>query len=212
MFFKNEIFCLVNCKRFEKCLTGVILCSKLPGRNTYQDGVNFIRQKFVGLNRNPSRKTVYTHVTCATDTHNIQYVFQSCTEIIISEHLRDAGLVWAPMSIILLLSVFPYFSLLYLSLKIFPSSFHPGFFSVICSQFSNIFHSVSSYDIRLLYHTVIIALLSFYAYWKSVILCDSNRFINVSILTVSFVSTFSSYIYYIKIMKTIVLYKRTQSL
>lgn len=63
------------------------------GRNTYQDGVNFIRQKFVGLNRNPSRKTVYTHVTCATDTHNIQYVFQSCTEIIISEHLRDAGLV-----------------------------------------------------------------------------------------------------------------------
>ena len=64
------------------------------GRNTYQDGVNFIRQKFVNLNRNPSRKTVYTHVTCATDTHNIQYVFQSCTEIIIQEHLREAGLIW----------------------------------------------------------------------------------------------------------------------
>lgn len=63
------------------------------GRNTYQDGVNFIRQKFVNLNRNPSRKTVYTHVTCATDTHNIQYVFQSCTEIIIQEHLREAGLI-----------------------------------------------------------------------------------------------------------------------
>ena len=77
------------------CLANFILWSEFPGRNTYQDGVNFIRQKFVGLNRNPSRKTVYTHVTCATDTHNIQYVFQSCTEIIISEHLRDAGLVWA---------------------------------------------------------------------------------------------------------------------
>jgi guanine nucleotide-binding protein G(o) subunit alpha len=63
------------------------------GRNTYQDGVNFIRQKFVSMNRNPNRKTVYTHVTCATDTTNIQYVFQSCTEIIISEHLRDVGLI-----------------------------------------------------------------------------------------------------------------------
>ena len=66
--------------------------SSHSGRNTYTDGVNFIRQKFVSLNRVPNRKTVYTHVTCATDTSNIQYVFQSCTEIIISEHLRDANL------------------------------------------------------------------------------------------------------------------------
>lgn len=62
------------------------------GRNTYQDGVNFIRDKFVRLNKNPGRKTVYTHVTCATDTNNIQLVFQSVTDIIISDNLRDAGL------------------------------------------------------------------------------------------------------------------------
>ena len=54
--------------------------------------MNFIRDKFVHLNRNPARKTVYTHVTCATDTENIQFVFQSVTDIIIAEHLRDTGL------------------------------------------------------------------------------------------------------------------------
>ena len=63
------------------------------GMNTYQDGVNFLRDKFVRLNRNPGRKTVYTHVTCATDTNNIQFVFESVTDIIISEHLRDTGLL-----------------------------------------------------------------------------------------------------------------------
>ena len=65
---------------------------QLVGKNTYQDGVNFIRDKFVCLNRNPGRKTVYTHVTCATDTSNIQFVFESVTDIIIAEHLRETGL------------------------------------------------------------------------------------------------------------------------
>ena len=70
-----------------------VLSLKLDvGRNTYQDGVNFIRDKFVRLNRNPGRKTVYTHVTCATDTSNIQFVFESVTDIIIAEHLRETGL------------------------------------------------------------------------------------------------------------------------
>ena len=69
-----------------------VLSLKLDvGRNTYQDGVNFIRDKFVRLNRNPGRKTVYTHVTCATDTSNIQFVFESVTDIIIAEHLRETG-------------------------------------------------------------------------------------------------------------------------
>lgn len=75
----------------EKPLTEVFPDYK--GQNTYQDGVNFLRDKFVRLNRNPGRKTVYTHVTCATDTNNIQFVFESVTDIIISEHLRDTGLL-----------------------------------------------------------------------------------------------------------------------
>ena len=72
--------------------TFIIISLFFVGRNTYQDGVNFIRDKFVRLNRNPGRKTVYTHVTCATDTSNIQFVFESVTDIIIAEHLRETGL------------------------------------------------------------------------------------------------------------------------
>ena len=48
--------------------------------------------KFVYLNRNSGPNTVYTHVTCATDTSNIQFVFESVTDIIIAEHLRETGL------------------------------------------------------------------------------------------------------------------------
>ena len=73
-------------------ITIMLLFPFFIGRNTYQDGVNFIRDKFVRLNRNPGRKTVYTHVTCATDTSNIQFVFESVTDIIIAEHLRETGL------------------------------------------------------------------------------------------------------------------------
>ena len=35
---------------------------------------------------------VYTHVTCATDTHNIQFVFDAVTDIIIAEHLQGISL------------------------------------------------------------------------------------------------------------------------
>ena len=170
---------------FEMCLTDfIVFCSESPGRNTYQDGVNFIRQKFVGLNRNPSRKTVYTHVTCATDTHNIQYVFQSCTEIIISEHLRDAGLVWVlcqlsfsssqslylPLSHTLFLSLFPLPLDLAWNLSLV---FASRIFLCHMQSVSNVFHHVSSFNICMLYHNKFIAWLSFYLYWKSVILCDS---------------------------------------
>lgn len=73
--------------------TSLPLSLSLTGRNTYQDGINYLRERFVSLNQNPSKKTVYTHVTCATDTNNIQFVFESVTDIIISEHLRDTGLI-----------------------------------------------------------------------------------------------------------------------
>lgn len=64
------------------------------GPNQYQPSVNYIRDMFVQLNKNPERKTVYTHSTCATDTGNIEFVFNSVTNVIISEHLRDSGLFW----------------------------------------------------------------------------------------------------------------------
>lgn len=67
-------------------------CCVSAGPNTFQDTTTFIRDKFVRLNRHPERKTVYTHVTCATDTDNIQFVFDSVVDIIIAEHFRTASL------------------------------------------------------------------------------------------------------------------------
>ena len=62
------------------------------GPNTFQDTTNFIRDKFVRLNKHPGTKTVYTHVTCATDTDNIQFVFDSVVDIIIAVHFKSTNL------------------------------------------------------------------------------------------------------------------------
>ena len=42
--------------------------------NAFDSGVNYIRSKFEERNYNPE-KQIYCHVTCATDTDNVQKVF-----------------------------------------------------------------------------------------------------------------------------------------
>jgi len=37
-------------------------------------------------------KEVYCHQTCATDTNNIQFVFDAVTDVIIANNLRGCGL------------------------------------------------------------------------------------------------------------------------
>eukprot|EP00050_Salpingoeca_kvevrii_P011064 m.12435 g.12435 ORF g.12435 m.12435 type:complete len:355 (-) comp3232_c0_seq1:549-1613(-) len=51
----------------------------------------FILEMFLKLNKNPT-KTIYHHFTCATDTSNIQYVFDAVNDSILNTHLRDIGL------------------------------------------------------------------------------------------------------------------------
>ena len=34
----------------------------------------------------------YTHFTCATDTNNVQFVFDAVTDVIIKNNLKDCGL------------------------------------------------------------------------------------------------------------------------
>jgi guanine nucleotide-binding protein G(o) subunit alpha len=95
-FFNTSIILFLNKKDlFEQKLreNPITICfPDYTGPNTFQDTTNFIRDKFVSLNRHPEKKTVYTHVTCATDTDNIQFVFDSVVDIIISEHFRAATL------------------------------------------------------------------------------------------------------------------------
>ena len=37
-------------------------------------------------------KEIYTHFTCATDTKNVQFVFDAVTDVIIKNNLKDCGL------------------------------------------------------------------------------------------------------------------------
>lgn len=72
------------------------LCSS-PGANTYDDATAYIQVQFESKNRSPN-KEIYCHLTCATDTGNIQVVFDAVTDIIIANNLRGCGLYWAQRS------------------------------------------------------------------------------------------------------------------
>lgn len=54
------------------------------GGCNYDNAVDYLKQKFVKLNRNPN-KLIYVHVTCATDTGNIKFVFNAVKDIIVRE-------------------------------------------------------------------------------------------------------------------------------
>lgn len=57
----------------------------------YDDGVKYFLDKFIVKNTNPDRQ-VYNHVTCATDSKNVEIVFNSCKDIILRGNMADAGL------------------------------------------------------------------------------------------------------------------------
>jgi len=57
----------------------------------YQQGVTYILGKFVSKNSNSNRH-IYNHVTCATDTKNVQVVFNACKDIIMRGNLEQVGL------------------------------------------------------------------------------------------------------------------------
>lgn len=63
------------------------------GPNTYEDASAYIRMKFENLNKRKDQKEIYTHFTCATDTDNIQFVFDAVTDVIIKNNLKDCGLL-----------------------------------------------------------------------------------------------------------------------
>lgn len=62
------------------------------GSNSYEDCAAYIQMKFESLNRRREQKCIYTHFTCATDTNNIQFVFDDVTDVIIKNNLKDCGL------------------------------------------------------------------------------------------------------------------------
>ncbi|XP_027712563.1 guanine nucleotide-binding protein G(t) subunit alpha-2 [Vombatus ursinus] len=80
---------------FEEKIKKVHLSICFPeydGNNSYEDAGNYIKNQFLDLNMRKDVKEIYSHMTCATDTQNVKFVFDAVTDIIIKENLKDCGL------------------------------------------------------------------------------------------------------------------------
>lgn len=62
------------------------------GGANYDAACAFLLEKFVGLNKNPS-KSIYAHYTDATDTRALAFVISAINDVIIQVNLRDCGLL-----------------------------------------------------------------------------------------------------------------------
>jgi len=72
-------------------LSAIAWC--LTGQSSYEDAGTYIQSQFEAKNRSTA-KEIYCHQTCATDTNNIQFVFDAVTDVIIANNLRGCGLYW----------------------------------------------------------------------------------------------------------------------
>ncbi|VEL09983.1 unnamed protein product [Protopolystoma xenopodis] len=62
------------------------------GSMDYAEASSYIQYKFEDLNQRKDTKAIYTHFTCATDTGNVQVVFDAVIDVIIRNNLKDCGL------------------------------------------------------------------------------------------------------------------------
>lgn len=69
------------------------------GGQTYDDAAEYIHTQFQDLNKRKGIKEIYTQFTCATDTKNVQFVFDAVTDIIIKNNLSEIGLYWGVRSV-----------------------------------------------------------------------------------------------------------------
>jgi hypothetical protein len=67
--------------------------SLYTGGADFDAAVDCFKQYFEHLNRNPAHKDVYPHVTCATDTKNINFVFNAVKDIILRQILAGGGVL-----------------------------------------------------------------------------------------------------------------------
>ncbi|XP_043791675.1 guanine nucleotide-binding protein G(o) subunit alpha [Apis laboriosa] len=61
------------------------------GAQEYGEAAAYIQAQFEARNKSTT-KEIYCHMTCATDTTNIQFVFDAVTDVIIANNLRGCGL------------------------------------------------------------------------------------------------------------------------
>ncbi|CAF4440629.1 unnamed protein product [Rotaria sp. Silwood2] len=66
------------------------------GLNTYEPSLNYIQEQFEKMDLrekvNGHQRELYTHITCATDTEAMQFVFDAISDMIIQTNLIHAGI------------------------------------------------------------------------------------------------------------------------
>eukprot|EP00483_Globobulimina_turgida_P013628 UN13654 len=60
---------------------------------SFDDTTQYIKSAFVSKNKSPDTKSIFTHVTLATDQNNVEKVFNDVQHIIIENSLMSAGLM-----------------------------------------------------------------------------------------------------------------------
>ena len=66
--------------------------SEYQGGNTLDEVRDFIRAQFDLRNKSkPSERSVYVHRTCATDTKQIEVVWESVADVLLSNNLEKVG-------------------------------------------------------------------------------------------------------------------------
>lgn len=66
--------------------------SDYAGGANYDAGCHYFLEKFKDrFNTNSEERELYHHITCATDTKNVQVVFGACKDIILKNNLKDSG-------------------------------------------------------------------------------------------------------------------------
>lgn len=61
------------------------------GEQTYDAATAYIQAQFVAKNKD-TNKWLYWHHTCATDTENIEFVFDALTDVVVASNLGAVGL------------------------------------------------------------------------------------------------------------------------
>lgn len=78
-------------KKQDKYVLKIFIDNLIAGAQDYGEAAAYIQAQFEAKNKSTS-KEIYCHMTCATDTTNIQFVFDAVTDVIIANNLRGCGL------------------------------------------------------------------------------------------------------------------------
>ncbi|CAB3410570.1 unnamed protein product [Caenorhabditis bovis] len=62
------------------------------GGNGYEESIQYMRQQFESFVKCDTLKKIYSHVTCATDTNQVDLVIDSVVDMIIGKNLRGTGM------------------------------------------------------------------------------------------------------------------------